>query len=261
MRLAGSTSLVTGASGGIGEATAALLARAGSRVLVHGRDAARTAAVAERVGGTAVVADLSAGPGDLLDRLPGPGRPVDLLVASAGRGWSGPFTAMAPAEIDELLSLDLASAVQLTRALLPDMLARRHGHLVYVSSIAGRAGVAGEAVYAAAKAGLDVFAESLRLELRGSGVGVSVVVPAAVDTGFFDRRGRAYDRGLPRPVPPDLVARRIVAAVERDRVESWVPRWTRVVPVVRALAPGPYRMLSARFGEPVRSARETAGSP
>ncbi|MDH2414473.1 SDR family NAD(P)-dependent oxidoreductase [Nocardioides sp. CER19] len=258
MRVAGCTSLVTGASGGIGAATARRLAAAGSRVVVHGRDAARTAAVADEVGGTPVIADLLLGT-HLLDvlaaRVP---TPIDLLVANAGRGWSGPFTTMEPDEIAELVAVDLTAAVQLTRALLPGMVERRRGHVVFVSSIAGRAGVAGEAVYAATKAGLDAFADSLRMELRGSGVGVGVVVPAAVDTGFFAARGRGYDRRRPRPVPADLVARRIVEAVEHDRAETWVPRWTRVVPVVRAVAPGPFRALSARFGEQVAPER-TAG--
>jgi short-subunit dehydrogenase len=249
MRVTGCTSLVTGASGGIGAATARRLAAAGSHVLVHGRDPTRTASVAAAVGGTPLVADLLSGDGSLLDALAA--HRVDVLVASAGRGWSGPLTAMTPAEIDEVVGLDLTATLRLVRALLPAMLERRRGHVVLVSSIAGRAGVAGEAVYAAAKAGLDAFAESLRLELRGSGVGVSLVVPAAVDTGFFAARGRGYDRARPRPVPPDVVARRILGAIEHDRAEVWVPRWARVVPVARSLAPGPFRALSARFGERV----------
>ena len=115
------------------------------------------------------------------------------------------------------------------------------------------AGVAGEAVYSATKAGLDAFAESLRAETVGSGVNVSVVVPGVVDTGFFDTRGRPYERARPRPVPPDAVADAVVRAVVRDRAEEWVPRWLRIAPAVRALAPGAYRRLAARFGEPVRS--------
>jgi short-subunit dehydrogenase len=133
------------------------------------------------------------------------------------------------------------------------MLARGRGHLVFVSSIAARTGVAGEAVYAAAKAGLDAFAESLRLELAGSGVGVSVVVPAAVDTGFFARRGRPYQRSSPKPVSAAAVARAVVTAIERDRAEVFLPSWMRVAPTVRALAPAAFRHLSLRYGEGVRS--------
>jgi short-subunit dehydrogenase len=255
MQLTSSVVLVTGASAGIGEAAAGLFAGAGAKVLVHGRDADRTAAVADRIGGEALLADL-ADP-TAIDRLAGEaegrhGR-VDVLVLNAGRGHSGPFTAMTDAEIDHLLLLDLGGQIRLVRRLLPGMLARGTGRIVVVSSIAGRTGVAGEAVYAAAKAGLDAFAESLRLELTGSGVGVSVVVPGVVDTGFFDSRGRPYDRQSPKPVPAAEVARAIVAAAATGRAETYVPRWLRVAPTVRALAPGPFRTLSARFGEDVRS--------
>jgi short-subunit dehydrogenase len=124
---------------------------------------------------------------------------------------------------------------------------------VLVTSVAGRTGVAGEAAYAACKAGLDAFAESVRLELRGSGVGVSVVVPAAVRTPFFDTRGRAYDRAFPRPVSADRVAGAVLTAIRDDRAEVWVPGWTRAAAVVRAVAPSAYRRLAGRYGEPVRS--------
>jgi len=115
---------------------------------------------------------------------------VDVLVNNAGIGWAGPFAGMPDAVADELVAVNLRAPIELTRALLPGM-CRRSGHLVYVTSIAGRVGVAGESVYAASKAGLDVFAESLRLELAGQAVAVSVVVPAVVDTGFCPPAGQA----------------------------------------------------------------------
>jgi short-subunit dehydrogenase len=251
MRLTGSSALVTGASAGIGEQVARLLHDAGATVVVHGRDAERTSAVAAALGARAVLADLATPVG--VDELARQARDVDVLVLNAGLGHSGPFAEMAQDRIDELLALDLAGVIRLTRLLLPGMLARGRGHLVVVSSIAARTGVAGEAVYAATKAGLDAFAESLRLELAGSGIGVSVVVPAAVDTGFFARRGRPYQRRSPKPVGAVAVARAVVTAIERDRAEVFVPSWTRVAPLVRALAPATFRRLSLRYGEDVRS--------
>jgi len=255
MQLRSAVALVTGASAGIGAGVAAQLAAHGAEVLVHGRDAERTEAVATRIGGRALVADLATSGGvDALaaDALAGSAA-IDVLVLNAGAGYAGPFSRMPADRIDSLVALDLTGAIRLTHALLPGMLTRGRGHLCFVSSIAGRTGVAGEAVYAAAKAGLDAFADSLRLEVAGSGVGVSVVVPAVVDTGFFVSRGRPYDRRSPRPVPPEQVAAAVVDAVERDRAEVFVPSWTRVPPVVRALAPAAFRRLSLRFGEDVRS--------
>ncbi|WP_017933043.1 SDR family NAD(P)-dependent oxidoreductase [Nocardioides sp. Iso805N] len=251
MQVRDAAALVTGASAGIGADVAELLGERGARVLVHGRDADRTAAVADRIGGRPILADLATAAG--VDELAAGAGAVDVLVLNAGAGHAGPFLEMQADLIEELLALDLTGAIRLTHALLPGMLARGRGQLCFVSSIAGRTGVAGEAVYAAAKAGLDAFAESLRLELAGSGVGVSVVVPAVVETGFFARRGRPYERRSPRPVPSHQVAAAVVRAIEADRAEVFVPGWTRIAPAVRAVAPAAFRRLSLRYGEDVRS--------
>ncbi|MDX3006197.1 SDR family NAD(P)-dependent oxidoreductase [Kribbella solani] len=253
MRLDGRIALVTGGSAGIGAAVVDRLAAAGARVVVHGRDEQRAAAVAERVGGAVVLGDLAV-PGVAVEvagaALAIHGQ-IDVLIANAGAGWSGPFTELSGAELEHLVGLNLLAPLQLVRSLLPPMVERGSGHVALVGSIAGRTGVAGEAVYAATKAALDVFAESLRLELRDTGVGVSLTVPGVVDTGFFAARGRPYDRARPRPVPADRVARALVDGITNDRAESWVPRWLRVAPAVRGVAPGVYRRLSARFGEQV----------
>lgn len=108
--------------------------------------------------------------------------------------------------------------------------------------------MAGESVYAAAKAGLDTFAESLRLELRGTGVTVGVLVPGVIDTPYFERRGAPYPRRTPRPLPAEKVALAAVRALDRGTAEVHVPRWLRVPIAVRGLAPGAYRSLAARFG-------------
>ncbi|HXD70808.1 MAG TPA: SDR family NAD(P)-dependent oxidoreductase, partial [Gaiellales bacterium] len=204
MDVRGAACLVTGASSGIGAATAQALSSRGARVVVAGSDPDRTAEVAARVGGAALVHDL-AQPGAAADLAAAAaavhGR-VDVLVNNAGVGWAGSFAEMPEGEIRRLVQVDLTAAVELTRALLPGMLERGRGHVVSVGSVAGHAGGRGEAVYAACKAGLAAFAEALRQEHRDAPVGFSVVIPGAVATPFFARRGAPYARSFPRPVPP-----------------------------------------------------------
>jgi short-subunit dehydrogenase len=240
--------LVTGASSGIGRATALRLAAAGARVVLAGRDERRLRELAGRTGGTPVVADLAGdgGPREVADRaLAACGR-VDVLVNNAGVGWAGDLAAIRLEEVSRLVAVNLTAPLQLTRLLLPAMRERGRGHVVMVSSIAGCVGVGREAVYAATKAGLNAFAESLRYELAGSGVGISVVVPGVIDTEFFARRGTPYERSRPRPVPADRVARAVQAAVERGRAEVYVPAWLRLPSRVHGALPAVFRRLAAR---------------
>jgi short-subunit dehydrogenase len=250
MQLTDAVVLVTGASAGIGRAAAARFAAEGAHVLVHGRDPDRTGDVAREVGGRALIADLNS-PADrqrlATEALDAFGH-VDVLVNNAGFGYFGRVSAMAVDVIRRLVEVDLLASIELTHALLPGMVERKHGAICFVTSIAGRTGVAGEAVYSATKAGLDAFAESLRGETAGTGVNISVVVPGVVDTGFFETRGTPYTRARPRPIPADTVADAVVRAVQRDRAEEWRPRWLRIAPTVRALAPGAFRRLAVRFG-------------
>ncbi|GAA4558776.1 SDR family NAD(P)-dependent oxidoreductase [Planotetraspora kaengkrachanensis] len=270
MGLAGARVLVTGASSGIGAATALALARRRAHLVLAGRDGDRLAEVAARTGGEVVVADLPGGAAGLAAAA----GPVDVLVSNAGEGWCGPFTQMPEEAVERLVGVNLAAPVHLTRLLLPAMIERGRGHLVFVASIAGAVGVAEEAVYSATKAGLMAFAEALRYELRGLGdsrsgdgsaaprIGVTVVVPGVVDTPFFARRGVPYGRRRPAPIPPERVARAVVAAVERGRAECYVPGWLRLPARLRGASPGPFRMLAGRTamrGRPV-SRREAPES-
>jgi short-subunit dehydrogenase len=250
MRIRGAVALVTGASSGIGWATAVRLASLGARVILHGRDTERLATLATITGGTPLAADLADPAGVSLlatAALDAAGR-VDILVNNAGQGSAGRFTSMTDEQVRRLFAVDLLAPVELTRMLLPGMVSRGAGHLVFVTSIAGRMGVAGEAVYSAAKAGLDVFAESLRLELAGTGVNVGVLVPAVVRTAFFERRGQPYHRRTPHPLPPERVADALVRAIAVNRPELYTPAWLRVPVAVRSLLPGTYRRFAGRFG-------------
>ena len=250
MQIKDAIALVTGASSGIGYATAVRLAAAGARVVVHGRASRPLMELAERTGAVPVTAELSDpdAPARLAEVALAVGGRVDILINNAGVGRAGPFAELPPERIDDLITVNLAAPVKLTRFLLPQMLARGGGYLMFVTSIAGRMGVAEEAMYSATKAGLDVFAESLRFELVGTGVQVGVLVPGVVDTAFFARRGRAYERHRPRPAAAEVVADALIRAVASGTAERYVPAWLRLPVAVRGAVPGLYRRLGARFG-------------
>jgi short-subunit dehydrogenase len=127
------------------------------------------------------------------------------------------------------------------------MLERNSGHIVNVGSIVAHVGRRLEAPYAATKAALAVFSESLRAELRETRVGVSLVSPGVVETAFFARRGAPYDRRWPRPVPPERVAAAVVDAIRNDRAEVLVPAWLAVPARLHGAAPAVYRALARAF--------------
>jgi short-subunit dehydrogenase len=246
MKLTGARALITGASSGIGSATARLLAQAGARPLLTGRDATALDALAHETGGEALPVELG-GP-DAARTLADWAGDVDLLVCNAGMGWAGELDDMSMSTLDELVEVNLAVHMRLTRLLLPAMVERGVGHLVYVSSIAGSMGVADEAVYAGTKAGLRTFASSVRLAVADKGIGVSVVVPGVVATPFFGRRGRPYDRSRPKPIPAQDVALALVDAVTRNRAEVFAPAWLRFPARFYGAAPTLVHALQRRFG-------------
>jgi short-subunit dehydrogenase len=243
---AGTRVLVTGGSSGIGAAVVRRVAGLGATPLLVGRDSAALDSLVAQVGGARLVADL-ASPG-MVRKIAEWAGDVDVLVCNAGVGYAGDLADQDVAAIEELVTVNLTAHLGLVRCLLPGMVAAGRGHVVFVSSIAGCMGVADEAVYSATKAGLRTFADSVRLALDGRGVGVSVVVPGVVDTPFFVRRGRVYDRARPRPVPADEVARVLVDAVVRGRREVFVPGWLRMPARLRGMAPGLVDRLQRRFG-------------
>ena len=250
MRLDGAVALITGGSSGIGAATARALTVAGACPLIAGRDPVRLSAVARQTGAVPIRADLADPDGveELVAAALAEAGRVDLLVSNAGVGWAGEIGELTAAKAAELTAVNLLAPIQLARLLIPGMAKQGAGRLVFISSIAGVTGARHEAAYAAAKAGLRTFAESLAYELAGQHVGVSVVVPGVVDTPFFDHRGRPYGRTAPAPIPAERVARAVVSAVCHDRELVFVPRWMRFPAWLHGTAPRTFRVLASRFG-------------
>jgi uncharacterized protein len=253
--LDGAVVLVTGASSGIGRATAHLLVARGATVVAVGRDAAALRDVADSTGGTAVAADLR-DPGaadEVVRRAREAHGRLDAVVANAGIGHAGPVADMSAGRISVLVDVNVRSTLLLARAAAAAFAEqaaagdRRARGLVFVTSIAGAVGVPGESVYSATKAAVESFAVVLREELRREGVSVSTVVPGVVDTLFFERRGVPYDRRFPRPMRPARVARAVVGCLERGTPRRVVPRWLAFPAWLSAAVPGPYRALARRL--------------
>ena len=247
MLLRGATALVTGASSGIGSATAEALHRRGARLLLTGRDRRRLAGIAANVDAQFIAGDL-AEPGWRAELASwAVQRQPDVLVHNAGVGLVAPADLVGDDQLRRLFEVNVLAPISLTRALLPDMRERGRGHLAFVGSIAGLLGVPEESAYAASKAALHRYADSLRQELADDGIGVSTVAPGIVDTAFFDRRGMPYPRRFPRPMSPGRVAEALADAVEHDRAEVVLPRWLRLPVWLQAAAPNTYHALARRF--------------
>jgi short-subunit dehydrogenase len=247
MNLDGATVLVTGATSGIGRAVAAALAGRGARLLLTGRDRPRLEDVGRSTGGMTYAADLAVASEvlELADWSLTAG-PPHVVVHNAGIGLAAAAAATTEADVQRVLAVNVEAPMALTRRLVPAM---RDGEtrLVFVTSIAGLLGVPHEAVYAASKAALHAYAQSLRLELAATGIGVTTFAPGVVDTEFFVRRGTPYDRRFPRPMTTERVAARIVTAVERNQDVVLLPRWLWLPVALHTLAPGVYTRLAGRW--------------
>jgi short-subunit dehydrogenase len=256
MHLSGSVVIVTGATRGIGAATARLLASRGATVVGVGRDEAALRHLTADIGGSFVPADLAdplSATTVVTHAMTEHGR-LDGVVANAGLGYVGDFAEMPVDQVARLVDVNVRAPMLLARAAVDSMreTVRRHpsarGAFVFVSSIAGEVGVPDESVYSATKAAVTTFAELLREELRQERITVSTVVPGVVSTRFLEERRVPYDRKYPRPIPHERVAHTVVRAMESGRGRLVVPRWLGIPARLSAATPGLYRLLARRFG-------------
>jgi len=184
------TALVTGATSGIGRAAAEKLARNGFKVLIHGRDADRGAAVVKGIEGLGGSAEFIAA--DLTDvravmQLAAAAKGVDVLVNNAGFSWFGPTADLEPDTFDALFDANVRSAYYLTSVIAPAMAERGEGVVINLGSMAGQIGLAGGAAYSATKAALTSLTRSWAAEYSPRGVRINTIAPGPVYTGGSDR--------------------------------------------------------------------------
>ncbi|MDH3290597.1 MAG: SDR family NAD(P)-dependent oxidoreductase [Gemmatimonadota bacterium] len=213
--------VVTGATEGIGRAIAESLANRGARLALCARTGAKVTTILQQLteeAGFTVVgqacdvadeADVTRFAAFVRDSL----GPVDVLVNNAGLGHRGPVVEMSTAAFDETFAVNVRGTFLMTRAFLPEMLARGRGHVVNIASLAGRNPVPNAAAYSAAKHAVLGFSKSLFAEVRHRGVRVTAICPGSVATPFFEKSGMGLEHP-DRKLQPEDVATTVIAALD-----------------------------------------------
>jgi NAD(P)-dependent dehydrogenase (short-subunit alcohol dehydrogenase family) len=264
VRLAGASTLITGAASGIGRSTALAAAQRGGRVAltdIDGEGLERTAAAVRAAGGEV----LHAGAADvtdhaavtaLADEIHGRHGSLDVVMNVAGTSIWGTVETLRREDWDRMIDIDLRGPIHVIEAFVPPMVAaRRGGHLVNVASAAGLFGLPWHAAYSAAKFGLRGVSEVLRFDLRRYRIGVTLVCPGAVDTPLVETMQIAgVDRTNPgmrrmaehfrrRAKTPDEVADQILRAVEKNRYLVLTSADIRLLYLVQRICPPAYALV------------------
>jgi short-subunit dehydrogenase len=230
--------IITGASSGIGEATARQLAREGYALVL----AARSAGAIERLGGELSRAGAPALPEPtdvsqpmelrrLVDLTLARFGRIDVLVNNAGVGETREAAPGSGGVADLTLHTNLLAPIALTRAVLPTMLAQRSGHIVNIGSVASHVGMPHNSSYVASKHGLRGFSASMRRQLLGTGVHVSLISPGFIRTPMT--------KGVPVPMPgPALIGRAVASVLRRPRREVVAPGFYRAAIWINGALPG-----------------------
>lgn len=217
MKLSGARTLLTGATGGIGQAIARAMSARGADMVLTGRRIEMLESLANEVGGRAVAADV--GDRSSLQRLIEEAGEVDIFIANAGLPASGLLTTFTDEEIDRALEVNLRAPIVVTRRVCERMIAQGSGHVVFVSSLTGKMASGFASIYSATKFGMRGFSLAMREELRPSGIGVSAVFPGFVrDAGMFADSGAVLPR-LMGTSTPEQVARAVIHAIQTNKAE------------------------------------------
>jgi short-subunit dehydrogenase len=243
--LQGAVVIVTGASSGIGAATARTLAGAGASVVLTSRSEAQLTQLAAELPGEPLVVAADLGDEDgargLVDRVLAAHGRVDVLINNAGVGLASPVETLTREDVERAFAVNLLAPLTTIQAVIPSMRQRQSGHIINVSSVVGIAALPYAGGYAATKAALDRLTEALRIELRGSGIAVTLVRPGTTRTDFGTRRlghpDRLHRQRVPRGVSAERVARVIHRATLRRPRVAYVTFQDRVLVLLAMLAP------------------------
>jgi NADP-dependent 3-hydroxy acid dehydrogenase YdfG len=246
--LDGKVVAITGGARGIGKATAIALTRRGCRIAIGDLDLELAEKTAQSLGGGAVALKLDVTEresfSEFLDETERQLGPLDVLINNAGIMPLGRFADEDDATARRMIDINLHGVIFGTKLALARMEPRNSGHIVNIASQAGKGGFPGGATYCATKHAVVGLSEAVRAELDGSDIGVSVVMPAVVNTELA--AGLKEARGV-KNVEPEEVADAIVEALETTRFEVWVPRSTQYIAKVMSVVPRRGREAIARF--------------
>lgn len=221
MQIAGKRVLLTGAAGGLGQATALALAERGAILILSSRDQQQLQQIADSLPGEGhqvIAADLSEP--DAAERIVEHAGRVDILIANAGRPGGDNLAFTTSQTVTDVLRINLEAPIQMSRAVIPQMKDRGEGHIVLVASMAGKFAMPGSTLYSSTKSGLRAFGWALRPELAKYGIGVSLISPGFVsDVGMFAKRDGKAPPGSGM-VSPEQYVRGLLKAIQKDRGEA-----------------------------------------
>ena len=247
MEISGARVLLTGASGGLGQAIARELAMRGAKLTLTGRRVDVLEPLAIELDARTLAVDLSSR--EEVQRLVDETGELDVLIANAALPGSGRLDSYTVEQLDRVIEVNLRVPIVLAHAFAPPMMSARRGQLVFMGSLSGKAATPGSTLYNATKFGLRGFAHALRAELHATGVGVSLISPGFIsEAGMFADSGATLPFGVGTRAPHDVAAA-VVTAIEHDRAEIDVaPLTLRAGAAFASVSPAFAARAAMRFG-------------